>query len=273
MNHIVNFWTSSQSQRGQSVVEFLVLSVALVPLFLLFPMIGKYQDIRHATQMASRYAAFDATTRNDIQSVDGWKPEAQLADEIRRRFFSNSDAPIKTYDVAGDFDANRNLAWRDPYNHPLIARFSDVGLSFGNGSSTHAGGLSAASDSAPFNRVPLTNAAAMGLQTPGIYTANVSVKLANLPAGIKSVVPFDAIDLSMQRHTSLLFEPWSSPSPQETENRFGKLAPVPTLASGVTPFIALGTGIVDMFKVSPPELGNLQKWRDVVPQDRLGPVE
>ncbi len=264
---------ATASQRGQSVVEFLVLAVALVPLFLLFPLIGKYQDIRHATQMASRYAAFDATTRNDIQSVDGWKPEAQLADEIRRRFFSNSDAAIKTNDVAGDFDANRNLAWRDPYNNPLIARFSDVGLSFGNGSSNHADGFSAASDSAPFNRVPLANSGAMGLQAPGIYTANVSVKLANLPAGIKSVVPFDTIDLSMQRHTSLLFEPWSSPSPQETENRFGKLAPVPNALSALEPIIAVGVEFVDMFKVNPPEFGNLQKWRDVVPQDRLKPVE
>ncbi|MEB0135210.1 hypothetical protein QN362_07690 [Actimicrobium sp. CCC2.4] len=265
--------SATASQRGQSVVEFLVLSVAFIPLFLLFPMIGKYQDIRHATQMASRYAAFDATTRNDIQSVDGWKPEAQLADEVRRRFFSNSDAPIKTNDVAGDVDANRNLAWRDPYNNPLIARFSDVGLSFGNGSSTHAGGFSGASDSAPFNRVPLANSARAGLQTPGIYTANVSVKLANLPAGIKSVVPFDTIDLSMQRHTSLLFEPWSSPSPQETENRFGRLAPVPTAVSALSPIIDLGVGLVDMFKVRPPEFGNLQKWRDAVPQDRLKPVE
>ncbi|MFT5590732.1 MAG: hypothetical protein ACI9ZF_002926 [Bradyrhizobium sp.] len=260
-------------QRGQSVVEFLVLSVALVPLFLLFPMIGRYQDIRHATQMASRYAAFDATTRNDIQSVDGWKPEAQLADEIRRRFFSNSDAPIKTNDVAGDFDANRNLAWRDPYNNPLITRFSDVSLSFGNGGSKHADGYSAASDSTPFNRVPVANAGAMGLQAPGIYTANVSVKLANLPAGIKSVVPFDTIDLSMQRHTSLLFEQWSSPSPQETENRFGNLAPVPNVLSAFEPIIAFGVDLVDMFKVSPPEFGKLEKWRDVVPQDRLKPVE
>ncbi|MDY7574989.1 hypothetical protein [Actimicrobium sp. CCI2.3] len=261
------------SQRGQSVVEFLVLSVALVPLFLLFPLIGKYQDIRHATQMASRYAAFDATTRNDIQSVDGWKPEAQLADEIRRRFFSNSSAPIKTNDVAGDVDANRNLAWRDPYNNPLIERFSDVSLTFGNGGSTHADGFSTAFDSTPFNRVPLANSGTMGLQAPGIYTANVSVKLANLPAGIKSIVPFDTIDLSMQRHTSLLFEPWSSPSPQETENRFGKLAPVPGALSALSPIIDLGVNYVDMFKVTPPEFGNLQKWRDVVPQDRLRPAE
>ncbi|GAA4029590.1 hypothetical protein [Actimicrobium antarcticum] len=265
-------------QRGQAMTEFIVLSVALIPLFLLFPMIGKYQDIRHATQMASRYAAFDATTRNDIQSPDGWKPEAQLADEVRRRFFSNSDAPIKTNDVAGDFEANRNQAWRDPYSNPLIARFSDVALSFGAGGAggaggaNHASGFSSAADGAPFNLVPLANAAQMGLQSRGVYTANVSVALANLPAGIRSVEPFDNINLSIQRHTSLLFEPWSASSPQVTEDRFGRLAPVTAALATIQPALDLAITVVDLNQVDAPRFGNLQAWRDVVPQDRLRPA-
>lgn len=254
-------------QHGQATVEFIVLSVALIPLFLLFPMIGKYQDIRHATQMASRYAAFDATTRNDIQSPDGWKPEGQLADEVRRRFFSNSDAPIKTNDVAGDFDANRNLAWRDPYDHPLISRFSDVSVSFGAGGATHANGLTAAGDGAPFNR-----ASVMRLQAQGVYTANVAVALANLPAGIRSVRPFDTINLSIRRHTSLLFDPWSASSPQQTEDRFGRLAAAPPGLGTLQTGIDLAIRLVDMDRVAPPRFGNLQAWRDVVPRDRLRPV-
>jgi hypothetical protein len=59
--------------RGQALTEFLLVSLALIPLFLLLPMIGKYQDINHATQMASRYAAFDAILRNDSQN--SWKPK------------------------------------------------------------------------------------------------------------------------------------------------------------------------------------------------------
>lgn len=44
-------------QRGQALTEFLVISVAMVPLFLLMPVIAKYQDVSHSTQMASRYSA------------------------------------------------------------------------------------------------------------------------------------------------------------------------------------------------------------------------
>ena len=90
----VNTLPTSRTQTGQALIEFLVVALALLPLFLLIPVIAKYQSIAQATQMASRYAAFDA--------------------------------PIKTGDVAGDFKANQNLFWRTPHDKPLIANFSDV---------------------------------------------------------------------------------------------------------------------------------------------------
>ena len=108
-------------QAGQALVEFLAMAAPLLGLFLLMPMIGKYQDIAHATQMASRYAAFDATVHNDAAGSS--KPPAQLAAEVRRRYFSRPDAPIKTGDTAGDFDAHRNPLWTDPAGNPLIPRF------------------------------------------------------------------------------------------------------------------------------------------------------
>ena len=88
-------------QAGQALVEFLAMAAPLLGLFLLMPMIGKYQDIAHATQMASRYAAFDATVHNE--AAGSYKPPTQLAAEVRRRYFSRPDAPIKTDDAAGDF--------------------------------------------------------------------------------------------------------------------------------------------------------------------------
>lgn len=253
--------------QGQALVEFLGLAVALIPLFLLVPMLAKYQDIGHATQMASRYAAFDATTRNDMQGTAGWKPEAQLADEVRRRFFSNADAPVKTDDVAGDFDANRNLFWRDPYGHPLVKKFSDVTVSYGSAASTapnHAAGFSGSRDGQPFLlESPLQ------LSSRGTYGANVSVSLANLAGGLDLVEPFDRLNLTVQRHTSLLIEPWSAMSPQQAESRFGQLAPVNAPLAALEPLIAVAILPVDLGRVSAPRFGNLQAWRDVVPADRL----
>ena len=262
-------------QKGQALAEFLVVAVALVPLFLLMPMIGKYHDLSHATQLASRYAAFDATSFGNTDGHNPWKPPQQLADEIRRRFYSNSDAPIKTGDVAGDFDANRNHTWRDPYGNPLIRRFSDVTVAFGTAATTQAGGFDAGigSDGVPFNRVPLANANTIGLAANGVYTANVAVALANLPQGIKSVVPFDAIDLRIARHTSLLFDPWSAATTQSTEKRVARLAPVGTAVSALSPLIDLAITVLDMRQVETPKFSTLDEWRDVVPADRLKHAE
>lgn len=263
-----------RQQAGQALTEFLVVAVAMLPLFLLLPMIGKYQDLAHMTQLASRYAAFDATSFGDADGFNDWKPPAQLADEVRRRFYSNADAWIKTGDVAGDFDANRNLFWRDPYGHALISKFSDVSVAFGGSGVGQAGGFDTASgaDGTPFNAIPLANANAIGLNARGIYTARVGVALANLPSGIRSVAPFDAIDLRIVRHTSLLFDPWSAVDTEKTEDRVAKLAPATALLSALAAPLQIAIEVIDLTKVDPPKFGNLRAWRDVVPADRLIPA-
>jgi len=107
--------------HGQALTEFLVVALVLVPLYLLMPLIAKYQDIAYQTLMASRYVTFDAAVNNESQNA--WKNPAQLAGEVRRRFFSTPDAPIKTNDTAGNFSAHRNVYWTGPKNEPLIADF------------------------------------------------------------------------------------------------------------------------------------------------------
>ena len=255
-------------QTGQALTEFLVIALALVPLYLLLPMVGKYQDLVHATQIASRYAAFDATSFGNTAGFNPWKPPAQLADEIRRRFYSNADAPIKTGDVAGDFDANRNLMWRDPWGNALIRNFSDVGVSFGNVGAAHADGFeTTGSDGIAL----FADAGIIGLASPGVYTANVSVALSNLPAGVRSIEPFDRLNLTVRRHTSLLFDPWHSPDTERTEARTGKLAPVGTAVTGLEPVLKSVIDVIDRGEVAPPGFSELKPWRDVVPQDRLIP--
>jgi hypothetical protein len=263
-------------QRGQALVEFLVVAAALIPLFLLIPYIGKYQDIAHATEMASRYVAFDAMNRNDAMS--SWKPESQLADEVRRRFFSEPGAAVKTYDVAGDFEADRNKFWRDPGNRPLIEKFSDVSVSFGMGAgNSHAAGFSSANDGDLF-----TLRSAAKLKAHGIYTADVTVKLLNLPEGIASLEPFDRLNLSMTRSTAVVFDPWAANGSAQAESRVRGLVPLPAWLSTEPISMLLGLGIqaADLSlprppsptfsgQVVPPQFDKLERWRDVVPADRL----
>lgn len=241
--------------RGQALTEFLVIAVALIPLFLLLPVIGKYQDIAHATQMASRYAAFDNLLRNPDQNSA--KPLDQLQDEVRRRFFSTSDAPIKTGDVAGDFRAHQNPFWRTPDDRPLITRFSDVTVT--PSTSTTHDGSTLSGKPGPFG---------FSFGGTGIRTATVNVQLANLPEGWAFYEPFDRINLSMSRRTSVLVDGWTGKNPSDVQERFKPLVPgayvLPPLSAVLDPIIS----VVEP-GVPPPRLGQLEFWSDLVPSDRL----
>lgn len=261
---------SPSPQRGQALTEFLVASLVIVPLFLLIPMIGKYQDIAHSTMMASRYVAFDAIMRND--RVNGWKPEAQLAQEVRRRFFSNSRASIKTGDEAGNFKSHRNGMWTDAFGNPLLRNFEeDVRVSYGPGNAlSHANGFSASRDGDPFLLMDR-----FSLSRRGLYAGNVTVTVANLPNGLRIIEPFDRLDLVISRSTSVLLDTWSEREPQEVQNRLrnDRVNAGRQLAS-IRPMTDMAVDGLDgrifgLGDVRGPRLGDVQFWRDVVPVDRL----
>jgi len=265
--------------NGQALTEFLVVALLLIPLFLLLPTIGKYLDIAHATQMASRYAAFEAMHRNS-GTEGGWKPPEQLAGEVRRRFFSNSNAPIHTGDTAGDFTAHRNAFWRDSQGRPLIRNFeSDVRLRFGldGQGTTHESGLSASSDQTPFGLV----GDKLDLSEKGIYTAKVSVDLANPDALQGSYAStydfFSRLGLNMTRHTSVVVGPWAARDKGQVRERIDKpllfpgglLAPAQGPVNLVVTILELPSCFDGGDCIPGPELGKLEFWEDVVPEDRL----
>lgn len=261
-----------QPYKGQALTEFLVLALALVPLFLLIPLVAKYQDISHANQIASRYVAFEAVTRNP-STVNNWKPESQLADEVRRRFFTNTDAAIKSNDATDNSAAQQNLFWRNYKSEALINNVNnDVTLSFGfDQNPTQNGAFNAASDGNPFL---LNNQ--FNLAANGIYTANVTTKLANLPAGLLAYEPFNQINLSMRRSTSIVLDPWQARNPQQVENNVGNSSIVfpSNLLTGISPLVNGVINVIDLpGNLSGPKLGELEFWRDVVPQDRLKKAE
>lgn len=275
-------------QRGQALTEFIVMALVLVPLFLLIPMIAKYQDMAHATAMASRYVAFEATTRN-AGSAGGFKTPAELNQEVARRFFSNADAAIKTNDAAGDFAANRKPFWVDQRGDPLIKEFgSDVAVSFGTANgANHSDAYIAAADGEPFEQTPVNVRHRLGLNAPGLYRANVSITVADLPAEddsyTKTYETFKEIGLTMTRSTVLLVDGWGARGPEQVESRISDLELTPGSAfkpngtlEPVKKALDLAVGFVEGPKTFPtpclencgPRLGELEFWRDEIPNDR-----
>jgi hypothetical protein len=268
--------TFASNQRGQALTEFLMMSLVLVPLILLIPMIGKYQEISHASLVASRYVAWDATLNNP--STGDWKPQAQLASEVKRRFFSSIDAPIKTGDVAGNSEEYRNVAWTTPAGKPLIERFENIAISFGadNSNDPNQGFTASSNAESLFNYAQWVQVGArtIDLQSRGIFRANVSVPLVNLPEHIEMTKPFDQINLVMNRHTSLLLDPWTGRSPEMVDSKTKGWAPIGrVLDSAVGTLVGGAIEVIDLGDVAHPDFANLEKWKDMVPADRLLPSQ
>ncbi|VUZ23069.1 Uncharacterised protein [uncultured Comamonas sp.] len=242
-------------QKGQSLVEFIVIAIALMPLLLLLPMIAKYQDISHTVQVGSRYAAFDATVNND-QTTAGFKPADDLAIEVRRRFFSNPDAPIKTKDAAGDFKAHQNLFWRDPADKPLIRKIDDIAVRVGP------------SQDVDTDRIFL-RAGAFKLNDPPLYEGAIQVPLVNLPSGIRSYEPFDALDLRIGRKTVVMIGNWTGHSPSDVNQKVRASQDLTKALNATSSVMSLPFVLLELGHVSPPEVGKLERWEDLVPTDRL----
>lgn len=264
-------------QRGQSLTEFIIIALVLIPLFLALPLLAKYQDISQATEMAARYVAFDGTTRNP--GMSSWKTPEQLNGEVQRRFYSNPNAAIKTNDTPGDFKADQNLYWRDPEDKSLIRNFgNDIRISFGETLATdRAAALKSSHDDDPFMlmRTPLK------LGNAGIYRGNVTVTLANLSSDLvgptKSYDMFKGINLRMTRHTNVLVDSWTAKSPTDVENHIDGAITYPATVYGpaLGTLVNIGVAIMESPRYLPsvcldcgPKIGKLDYWRDDVPADR-----
>lgn len=239
--------------RGQSTVEFLVLALVLVPLFLIVPLIGKYLDLAQTTIVASRYVAFEGMVHHG-SSLHSWKSDATLADEVRRRFFSNSDAPIKAGDIAGDFNAHRNPLWFDHRGDSLLPTFAS------NVAITSQRQLL----SQPFGSLFASN---FGLDTNNLHAGRVRVDVAD----ISGLTPFDSLGLSMERHTVVLVDGWGASGPGAVRSAIRNdgwniAGPFPyryleTLVTPIKPFVSVLEG------ASPPSIGRVDP--DYVPADRI----
>jgi Flp pilus assembly protein TadG len=218
---------SAARQRGQATVEFAVLALVLVPLLIGAVLVGKYLDLMNTTEAASRYVAFEGMARN---SSSTWKTDAELAAEVRRRFFSNADAPVKTNDTAGDFAAHRNPLWTDHAGRAFISDFAqEVSVQ------TRIDGRNTIAAARPY-------ANSFDLPDQNWYTAAVTVRPGNVPA----FPPFDALNLNITRRTVLLTDPWTARNTTDTRGRIegsllaypiGRIEPLVNLIGQIPPLI------------------------------------
>lgn len=239
-------------QRGQSLVEFTVLALALVPAFMALPLLGKYLDLAHATELAARYLVFESTVADPELPAPS---DAQRAAEVHRRFFGRADAPIRSAGFAGPSAVPSNPLWTDHRGRALLAE-SGAGVHVETelrARSTPAG--AAFADRAGFD-LPQRN--------------ELSARVVVRPRNIAGFIPFDDIGLEIVRSQTILSNSWAAASSAEAGARVEKAG---FAAYPIAPLKALGDSVGRALPpmVLDPAMTVGRVDAEIVPCDRLLP--
>ena len=250
---------STSGIRGQALAEMLLVLLALLPLWWLIPMLDKYQQIAHATLLASRYAAWDQAWHPDNDSARA-QPVAQRQQTLWARLFAQPWLSIhSSHDPAWANRAPHHPGWRSTDGSPLL---QPDGLQVQ---------VTQQALSLPlFETTGLTSPAAIGLPPAELTVASVSMHVANLPSGLSLLQPFDQLQLQTQAQTALMHGSWTLRSPAAVDEHVTRLTPIQGVAgSGIDRTMAGAMPLVELDGVRPPRLQHLPLWRDLVPADRL----
>lgn len=245
-------------QAGQSTIEFIVASLIVVPLFLIVPLLGKYIDLAQTTQIASRYVAFEGAVHHSSSST-GWKTDAELATEVRRRFYSRNNLSVKTGDVVSEIASERNPLWVNHRANALLPSFNQI--------TVHT---AKAPINTLFNGATRFNDLSGNLELPneGLYSGSVSVQIAN----VAGLIPLNNIGLSVTRRTVVLADPWAAKGPNDVVNKVNNSQIVLPTAQLKLAELPLGVFIsIAEPNASPPKIGKVEP--DWVPADRLKPYK
>jgi hypothetical protein len=213
MNRVLAF--TFKSERGQSLVETLVVTLAMVPLLFLGVWIGKLADIQLATGAAARKLAFDCVQRRaDCQN--DLAPD--LVDIARRHFLSQSGREVMSSDTIGDSpdSTTKHPLWTSHNGAVLLEKFSDVSASVTNerldGPSSHIANSNQQWVSNVANH--LSNLAGPGRfgfdLAGGFINARIQTKVSPSSPTLGSGGRLEAFPLTMRRNVAILGDAWEA---------------------------------------------------------------
>jgi len=275
---------ASGRNGGQAMVEALVVLVALIPLFLLVPMIGKTGEIKSNTIGAARYSAWERTVYFDHQNHSpsfsmsvASKSGTAISNEAYVRIFSGPDAPIRGNDgqtgAIASGGANQVTAKYTGVSDQLLDSqtaamsggrspgvVNDVVMTvidfLGGGVENCSGGGGGGSPNAWQDIVQYLTKGDFFLSNCGYVQSDVTVttKAAISP----QLAPFDKLRLTFKQTHVVLSDSWNAGGPTHIRSQ---VAPF-TLTSILDPkssFLSgVGRAVEDIVAVLWPEFGPVQ---------------
>lgn len=244
-----------RNQAGQSMTEFIVAMLVLLPLFLAVTYAGRFGDIQMRATQASRYAAFQRA----MQPSESVLTNAKLTDQMRARFFARGDAlhggAIQSDDSAAALnDGSNDGMWRDVKGKALLSSTNDVSLQF----------VDAPLDTSAIKTGMAIIEKSAGKSWNGGKVARVDVKLANKLNLTPSAEAFFTIGAA----TAAAGDGLGSSGSKATRDAAATIVPTSYIPGFIDTVIDFA---MELFEPNGPEFGCIKP--DVVPADRLNGVQ
>lgn len=255
---------------GQAMTEFVIAAAfVLIPIFLIYPLIGKYIDMKHSAVQSARYIAWERTVWHENSPRDSGAPiknKNRLESEATRRLLSRTDLSINSRDYRGWQADDRNTLWRDHRNNELLQQYSDIKPEQQNQKNTPALAYRAIG---AFNRamnIIYTPLRALGVSndptfftiahsTRAFYEPHIEIDVSNI-VGLDG---FNELDLTMRGQAAILADGWTAANSTQFNARTRDFVPSTLLNNpALDAFKTIATTPIPIFGVSmAPELDGL----------------
>lgn len=227
-------------QEGAVWVEFLVAaSTVLLSLFFLIPMMEKYIDIRHSTEKAARYSAWERTVWHGSVGEYGSsskrnKTSSDIENEVNHRILGSGGSLI--YNAQGSTGELSNLQL-DPflaYNNLSTSNYEKLLVESGSGTNKYLvltkdnesvvpGGTSALNSGLDAFGVILDGG--VPVERKGYYTEEVSIE-AKVPTWIKEFDVFANGKIGFTSSNSILVDGWEAGGIEDNKKKVRAMKPI-----------------------------------------------
>ncbi|MHB8253142.1 MAG: hypothetical protein ACYDEV_05465 [Acidiferrobacter sp.] len=207
---------------GQALVETLIAALfVLVPIFLLYPLLGKYIDLKAQTVQAARYTAFERTAFSASGTRDGatvaQASNAALSGWTTLRFFGAPTAALtSTAPQSGAYTINP--LWTDQSGQPLLPRYADVQTTLANAASPDLADQALETYLKP---IQVLSEGGPTLNFQGFVTANIQAAVAP----VVYPPPLNTLKLRFTASDTLLTDAWSAAGPPGVQTQIDAALP------------------------------------------------
>lgn len=256
------------------MVEFVLVVIALAPIFIFTPMLNKTADANLASAQAARYGAWEQTV------AIGGKDDTTLRDEMINRFYTEPDAPIRTNQAALTGADQQNLYWGGAgLEGRLVDTAENDALSVEVDPTSVAGSAAAAASIVSTLGGLNLPGSEWGLDGGGVRTVTVSLNISDAALidedlqGETCQNAVDSVSRCMRQKSAILTDTWGARGPDQVAKRVRSLVPAAILQPVGDAISNVGT-VLPMFQ----ELKKLdgifgEVKPDILPPDRYGEEE